>query len=86
MFYFQPLYNEVRYYFAEDVDSKILEYFSLNTVSGVITLKKSVMLDEERTKEYGVSIACFCRPWPTQAYIAWEIAWKMFCVDLVWYY
>jgi len=43
------------YALAADVDGKVKEYFSIDAVSGVVFLKKSLLLDPDNTKQYGVS-------------------------------
>lgn len=45
----------IRYRFPDNIDTKITEYFSVDAVSGLVTLKKSLMLDPDLSKTYGVS-------------------------------
>ncbi len=52
--FLQSPYNEVMYSFPENTDGKILEYFGLDQDSGILYLKKSLLLDGQRTKTYGV--------------------------------
>ncbi len=52
---FQAPYNVMRYSLAPDVDDTIKEYFEIDPETGIIFLQKSLMLDSEGTKEYGVS-------------------------------
>ena len=52
---FQAPNNLFRYSMAPDVDDTITEYFEIDPETGIIFLQKSLMLDSEGTKEYGVS-------------------------------
>ena len=55
----QTPYNEIRYSFPTNIDTRIPEYFDINPVTGLLTLKKSLMLDTQRSKSYGVSRLVF---------------------------
>ena len=39
-----------------EVENTITEYFEVDPETGIIFLQKSLMLDSEGTKEYGVSV------------------------------
>lgn len=41
---------------APNVDDTVTEYFEVDPETGIIFLQKSLMLDTEGTKEYGVSV------------------------------
>ncbi len=56
----QAPYNVIRYAMAPDVDDTITEYFEVDPDTGIIFLQKSLRLDREGTKEYGVSVHCVC--------------------------
>ena len=50
----QAPYNSIRYYIPNYVTPKIHEYLAINNHTGVIYLKKSLLLDPNRDKSLGV--------------------------------
>ena len=52
---FQAPYNTVSYFIPSFVTPKIREYFDINPSTGVLYLKKSLLLDSARDKTFGVS-------------------------------
>lgn len=55
----QRPYNVVKYHIRETSSPEIFEYFAVDEDSGIVYLKKSLMLDESRRKQYGVYIQIF---------------------------